>query len=479
VATKDLDEHRHLPVAQIHPDRLAAIGALFGLNPGNPAHCRVLEIGCGSGGSLVPLADLYPASTFVGIDRSRTAVNQGRRRIDALELRNLRIDCTGPDDFPARTQAFDFIIVRGHLSRMPSPERDSILSICRRHLAPQGIACIQYDVYPGCRIPQAWREILLFHTANFDDPQDKIGQARSISRLIACGTRRDDAYHRLAREEDARVESLDDTLLQEDLAPAWQPFLFHEFVAMAEQHGLAFLADADYADMQCDRVPGRAGKLLHNLQTTDRIGYAQYLDFFTMRRTRRTLLCHRKPATRTSPDLAAMARFHYAAPLRRSMHGVEDPADGTETWSNESSGTTTTTSDPVKLSALATISAAWPATIPFDDLASETARETLCRVLHDCFASGIVGVHAAPRTACVSAGMSTHAWRVARLEAMLGSPIPNIHLETVDVASEPLRRLLAKLDGSRPLAETEHEFGGRAEFASALACLAQKALLLP
>ena len=48
---------------QCHPDRLATLATLFGMKPAPPEHCRVLEIGCASGGNLIPLAE---ALTGVG-----------------------------------------------------------------------------------------------------------------------------------------------------------------------------------------------------------------------------------------------------------------------------------------------------------------------------------------------------------------------------------------------------------------------------
>ena len=36
-----------------HPDHLAVMGILNGLDPIDPRHCRVLELGCGSGANLL------------------------------------------------------------------------------------------------------------------------------------------------------------------------------------------------------------------------------------------------------------------------------------------------------------------------------------------------------------------------------------------------------------------------------------------
>ena len=47
------------PFAQAHPDRLGAMARLFGMNPAPVEACRVLELGCGDGGNLIPMAVGY------------------------------------------------------------------------------------------------------------------------------------------------------------------------------------------------------------------------------------------------------------------------------------------------------------------------------------------------------------------------------------------------------------------------------------
>ena len=39
-----------------HPDRLATNAWLFGMDPAPVAECRVLELGCGAGQNLIPMA---------------------------------------------------------------------------------------------------------------------------------------------------------------------------------------------------------------------------------------------------------------------------------------------------------------------------------------------------------------------------------------------------------------------------------------
>src|ERR1035441_8734717 len=77
--------------AQTHPDRLGVIGSLLGLEPAAVDHCRVLELGCGTGSNLVPMAWGLPQSQFFGIDLAARALAQGQQMIRDLGLKNLRL----------------------------------------------------------------------------------------------------------------------------------------------------------------------------------------------------------------------------------------------------------------------------------------------------------------------------------------------------------------------------------------------------
>ena len=81
-----------LPFAQTHPDRLATLAILFGLAPAPVTGCRVLELGCGDGGNLIPMAFEQPGSEFLGIDLARSGIEQGRRAIESLGLPNIRLE---------------------------------------------------------------------------------------------------------------------------------------------------------------------------------------------------------------------------------------------------------------------------------------------------------------------------------------------------------------------------------------------------
>src|SRR5579871_1453764 len=72
------------PYPNTHPDHLGAVATLLGLQPALADRCRVLELGCASGGNLIPLALAWPESTYIGIDLSAQQIAEGQGLIDAL-----------------------------------------------------------------------------------------------------------------------------------------------------------------------------------------------------------------------------------------------------------------------------------------------------------------------------------------------------------------------------------------------------------
>ena len=148
---------------QTHPDRLATLATLFGLRPAPVATSRMLELACGQGGNLIPLAVSYPDSHCVGVDLSQRQIDSGQAVIEALGLTNIDLRPQSILDFPVDSGPFDYIIAHGVYSWVPEPVRDKILQICRDHLAPQGVAIVSYNTFPGWHQRRMIRDMMLFH----------------------------------------------------------------------------------------------------------------------------------------------------------------------------------------------------------------------------------------------------------------------------------------------------------------------------
>ena len=128
---------------------------LLGMQPAPVGKCRVLELGCGDGANLLPMAYLLPDSRFYGIDLAAKPIAQGVAHAAELGVSNLRLEAMDIMDFPADAGEFDYIIVHGIYSWVPEFVREKILAICAAHLAPQGIAYVSYKTYPGSYVSEA------------------------------------------------------------------------------------------------------------------------------------------------------------------------------------------------------------------------------------------------------------------------------------------------------------------------------------
>src|SRR6266545_3188744 len=196
------DEFLYLNYAypQTHPDRLASLATLFGMTPAPVENCRVLELACGDGANLLPMAFGLPNSRFVGIDRAVQPIAKGRAMIKALGLRNLDLRQLDLMALPRDLGQFDYIIAHGLYSWVPAAVRDRILEICRSCLAPQGVAYISYNVYPGWRVNEVMREMMLFHTKDVKHPRERVAQARALAKWVADAQTKSTAYSLLLRE---------------------------------------------------------------------------------------------------------------------------------------------------------------------------------------------------------------------------------------------------------------------------------------
>ena len=98
------------PFPQSHPDRLATVATLFGMSPAPVDNCRVLELGCASGGNLIPMAELLPECQFVGIDDSTLQISAGRKVVKELVLKNIRLQAMDILEINLSLGRFDYII---------------------------------------------------------------------------------------------------------------------------------------------------------------------------------------------------------------------------------------------------------------------------------------------------------------------------------------------------------------------------------
>ena len=249
-----------LPFAQTHPDRLATLAHLFGLQPPPLANCRVLELGCASGGNLIPMAVAMPGAQFVGVDLSSVQVAQGQALIDALGLRNIRLLPCSITDVDAALGHFDYIIAHGVYSWVPSPVQEKILSICAEQLSPGGVAYVSYNTLPGWRMRGMVRDLMRYHAMPFADPGQRVAQARGIVDFLAQWVPvQDNAYGMLLQQELQTLRGAPDHyVLHEHLEDINEPLYFHQFAQrLLDRHANLFHNPRDLSPVRGPGVPYR------------------------------------------------------------------------------------------------------------------------------------------------------------------------------------------------------------------------------
>ena len=125
-----------LAFLQTHPDRLAVMGTLYGMNPVAVEHCRVLEIACGNGSNLIPMAYGLPGSQFVGIDLAANPVEFAQERIRRLGLKNIRIKQMDLLEIGPEFGEFDYIIAHGVYAWVPQAVQEKSSRFAKRISAP-------------------------------------------------------------------------------------------------------------------------------------------------------------------------------------------------------------------------------------------------------------------------------------------------------------------------------------------------------
>src|SRR3954447_19950584 len=156
----DQVRYSNFPYAQTHPDRLATVATLHGLEPPNLAHARVLEIGCGAGGNLLAMAAGAPGLRAMGVDLARSAIEEGRRVVGEVGLTNVELRQADVRDLTdGSIGQFDYIVAHGVYGWIPADARDALLATIHASLAPDGVAYVSYNAQPGGYFRRMLRDV--------------------------------------------------------------------------------------------------------------------------------------------------------------------------------------------------------------------------------------------------------------------------------------------------------------------------------
>lgn len=449
--------------AQTHPARLATIAHLHGLEAASPHRMRVLELGCGRGGNLLPMAAQYPQSDFVGLDLSGSAISRARTAQAELGLGNIAFHHRDILEVGEELGSFDYILVHGVYSWVPDIVREAILAVFGRLLTPRGIAYVSYNALPGCRLRDLARDVMLYATRDVHEPEERVRVARAA--LAAFAEASDgETFHGASLRQRLRqlTDTPDNVLYHDDLNTGARAFALHEVLDAAARHGLQFLAEASFPN-QFGAAKGPAQAMLAGIPVEDAVHREQTLDLLIGRAFRETLLCRQDVVLRRGIGRGSLQPYHLAASTRLVEPGEgEDARPGVDRFEFDE-GVRLSVDLPLCKAALRRLGQAWPASIAFErlialavaDVGAEAGSDPAGEIgrLEDAllaiFRAGLLDVRleAPPLTTTVSE--RPLASPVARWQATTAREVTDLRHRMVALDGVIVRKFVCLLDGTR------------------------------
>lgn len=453
LASYDQLPYKTLPQRESNPSRLGAIAQVLGVDAPSVGRCSVLEIGCGTGGNLIPLAERFPESRFVGFDLSSRHILEAQRRVEELGFKNITFQYADVCDFSCDAGTFDYIICHGVYSWAPTGVQKQILSLIKQALSSSGVAYVSYNVRPGWYQRGVLRDILSFGgaltTSNRLD--ERVHRALEFLKLVAASRSGEgDLYGMYLKEACERLQQSDPSYIaHEYLEESNNPCTFSEFNEQATAVGLQFLSESRPVFSSLNDIAPQAQTFVNELGD-DVVLREQTLDLLRNRAFRETLLCHSQQVIKR--DLKASAL--------RGLIAVSDYAQVGGDISQGLSFREIVTGRAVALPAgvhaqvLSVIAARCAAGIKVDRIMPQVEapeRDVLAAVAM-LWSSGFVTLEQLPISAALSLDELPQLSLVARLQLARGEPLSTLRHQAL-VASPAEEVLLKTLDTSRTFAE--------------------------
>jgi cyclopropane fatty-acyl-phospholipid synthase-like methyltransferase/methyltransferase-like protein len=445
-------------IAATRPDTLGATASLRGLEVPDAAHSRVLDLGCATGGNLLAMAIAFPESSFVGIDLSPRQIATARSAARTIGVENVRFETMSITDVGDTLGTFDYIVSHGVYSWVPEQVQLALLEVIGTNLAPNGIAYVSYNTYPGWHARGMVRDMMLFHDREELPAADRVQRARHLLTTLAHAVpESQEVYAAVLREEIATLDTADDSyFMHEELEIENHPVYFTEFARRAGVAGLQYVAEA-YPSLTDVQLTAELRETIRSW-SADEIKYEQYLDFARNRTFRRSVLCHAGRSTTPDPSPAPVGRMFLRARCAVDPEANEPGQASVEVF-RTNAGVAVTMAHPVVRAALHALIDARPASLPFAELREATSGRLASTGLT--LDDGVLA-EAMLRCAMVRlVDLTTHADRcarivserptasaLARLEARTESLVTSLSHVQVKLSAFD-RNILLRLDGTR------------------------------
>lgn len=456
INTYDELPYDNLAIFHTHPSNSAVMAILCGLTPPTVENARVLELGCAAGFNLLAMSRTLPNGRFVGVDLSEGQIDAGRKVATAIGAERVELHRLDIGESLKALGSFDYIIAHGILSWIDPSLRESLVGALRDLLAPNGIAYLSYNTYPGWHSRAAIRDILRFHFPAEGPIRERIRHARKglEQTLQDLPTQSVLAFQSLVAEAALLVDESDAYINHEYLCEFNHAFRFAEFADLLGRHGLQFLAEARFATNSFAQRPEEQEKL--NAIGTDLIRREQYLDFLRNRSFRQSLVCRAEEKPTRQPSPFALGALSVLCRIE-----VQTPADAEREVFRVNNDRTIETEEPVLRAMLHAIREAGPKPVRIADLSRRVLEKldvldfppglppevlTVPKILGG-FADGWLRLFAFEPVYTATPGDRPCADVFIRHQAERSREVTNLLHMPVEL-TEPERLLLPRLDGT-------------------------------
>jgi len=450
---------------QTHPDRLAALATLFGMNPARVQTCRVLELGCGNGSNLISHAYNLPDAKFVGVDLAENHIREAKLAAEELELQNVefyQMDVMNMS--AAEFGKFDYVIAHGLFSWVPPFVRDKTLALYREFLNENGVGYISYNAYPGAHTRQMVQKIMRYHARHFDEPLEKVGKAISFLAFLGENATEKETFAPVLQAEFKRHFEHDAAdIFHDDLSDLNVAFYFHEFAALLAQNGLQYLAEAELHAMGTQSLSGEAREFIESIESI--VEREQYLDFFRGRIFRQTLFCPEEIELNRNPEPSTMSRFLLASSVSSASDKPELATPRREKFVGMK-GVGIEIDHPLTKAALVILGEIWGRAIAFPELlqkakeriesegyAAENWDEqfyiTSAILMQICRGTGLIELHLFQPEAFTEVSEKPKVNRLAAWQLPQANNVLTLLNLDVKIEDDVSRRLLEICDGTR------------------------------
>ena len=383
-----------------------------------------------------------PDATFVGIDNAAVPIARANAVVERLGLDNVSFHQVGIEAYEPPAEGFDYVIAHGVFSWVPDHVRDALLALCGRVLAGDGVAYVSYNALPGGHLRTMLRDALATHLSP-GSPAERVAETPQVPRVAHRGRRVRRGARPHARPRGARGDRQRRRVPLPRRPRRGQPAVRPGAISSRarEPHGLRFLAEAQFSEMQPDVLPPDLRATAERID--DRVRREEYLDLLKERRFRQTLLCRADRGLTPEPAPERLRGMAVSGALRRTV----DETTRKVTFLGPGAAHVVT-DHPLLVRVLGTVGEAWPSPIPVEELGDERELPAIRDMLLRSYAAALVRLHVHPPFVSTEPPERPRISAYARLEAAEGATVTTVR-HTHHELDDATREVAVLLDGTR------------------------------